>query len=184
MQPVHAYTLPPDKYIQAVHYAQARHVLEFAGFAVSLLVLLAILRLRIAPRLRHWHPAPFGAAIWLLVSVFDLPVDACRHFFSVHYGISIESWPGWLVDWSKEQAISAVVAAMLIWPFYALLRRKPRDWWIPVWLASLPVLVAGTLAGPLLIEPMFNRFQPLGKRQPDLGVQIERRPESAGVSIP
>ena len=184
MQAVHAYTLPPDKYIQAVHYAQARHVLEFAGFAVSVLVLLAIIRLRIAPRLRHWHPVPFSAAIWMLASVFDLPVDACRHFFSVHYGISIESWPGWLVDWSKEQVISAVVAAMLIWPFYAFLRRKPRGWWIPVWLASLPLLVAGTLAGPLLIEPIFNRFEPLEKNHPDLVVQIERLLGRAGVSIP
>jgi Zn-dependent protease with chaperone function len=184
MQAVHAYTLPPDKYIQAVQYAQARHVLEFAGFAVSLIVLLAIIRLRIAPRLRHWHPAPFSAAIWILVSVFDLPVDACRHFFSVHYGISIESWLGWLVDWGKEQALSAVVEAMLIWPFYALLRRKPRNWWIPVWLASLPLLVAGAFAGPLLIEPMFNRFEPLEKNHPDLVVQIERLLRRAGVSIP
>ncbi|MDP8980709.1 MAG: M48 family metalloprotease [Acidobacteriota bacterium] len=184
MQAVHAYTLPPDKYIQAVQYAQARHALEFAGFAVSLLVLLAVIRLRIAPRWRDWHPLPFSAAILLLVSVFDLPVDACRHFFSVRYGISIETWPAWLLDWGKEQGLSAIVAALLIWPFYAFLRRRPRGWSIPVWLASLPLLLAGTFAGPLLIEPMFNRFQPLEKNHPDLVVQIERLLGKAGVDIP
>ncbi|HYX67591.1 MAG TPA: hypothetical protein VE825_00540, partial [Terriglobales bacterium] len=51
---VRGYTLPPEKYRQAVAYARARYTLYFIEVAWGLLALLMVLRWRLAPRYRDW----------------------------------------------------------------------------------------------------------------------------------
>jgi Zn-dependent protease with chaperone function len=184
MQAIHAYTLPPDKLIQAVNYAHARHLLYFAGFAFSALILLAIIRLRIGPRLRHIPAPAFYAMILLLIAVLNLPVDVAGHAISLHFGISIQHWLSWLWDWVKAQAIGTAIGVLLALGFYVVLRRSPRRWWIWAWLATLPVLVAGAFAGPLIFEPLFNKFAPLSTTHPELVAEIEKLLNRAGVVIP
>ena len=183
MQAIQAYTLPPDKLIQAVNYAHARHILYFAGFAFSALILLAIIRLRIGPRLRHIPAPAFYAIILLLIAVLNLPVDVAGHAISLNFGISIQHWLSWLWDWVKAQAIGTAIGVLLALGFYTLLRRSPRRWWIWTWLATLPVLVAGAFAGPLIFEPLFNKFVPLSTTHPELVTEIERLLQRAGVII-
>ncbi len=72
----------------------------------------------------------------------------------------------------------------MIWPFYALIRRSPRRWWFYAWLAALPLLVLSVYADPIVIEPLFNKFEPLSSRHPELIAPIERLLHRAGVSIP
>ena len=184
MQAIQSYTLPPDKYIQAVEFAHARHALYFAGFAFSALVLLAILRLRIAPRLGRLRTPVYFAAILLLLGIANLPSDITGHAISLHFGISIQSWRSWLWDWTKELAVASVIGVLLAWPFYALVRRSPRRWWLWAWLASLPLAVAATLAGPLIFEPLFNNFVLLSHAHPELVPEIEKLLHHAGVVIP
>jgi STE24 endopeptidase len=47
--------------------------------------------------------------------------------------------------------------ALLYWT----IRRSPQRWWIGFWIASIPLMVIAILLGPLVIDPLFNRFQPL-----------------------
>ena len=49
VQAIEKYTLPPDLLTKAIHFAEARHALYFAGFAFSLLVLWALMRTRLPP---------------------------------------------------------------------------------------------------------------------------------------
>jgi STE24 endopeptidase len=184
MQAVQTYTLPPDKYIQAIEYAHARHILHFAGFAIALLAVIVILRFKIAPRWRRLHPALFIAAITLLTAFCDLPAGVCGHWLSLHYGISVQAWPSWLWDWMKEQAVGVVIAIAVFAPFYWLLRRSPKRWWWYAWLASIPVMIISAIADPLIIEPLFNRFEPLTTTHPELVEPIERMLQRAGVAIP
>src|SRR5712691_10505460 len=51
-QEVKSYTLSPEKYEKAVAYSRTQYRLHFLGVAYSLLLLLIILALRIAPALR------------------------------------------------------------------------------------------------------------------------------------
>jgi STE24 endopeptidase len=184
MQAVQNYTLPPETLIKAIQFAHARHVLYFAGFAFSILVLLVIIRLRVAPKLRGLRQPVFFASILLIFVAANIPVDMAGHAISLHFGISIQPWLSWLWDWTKEQAVTVVIGALLAWPFYALLRRSPRRWWFWAWVGSLPLLVLGVVAGPLLFEHLFNDFTPLSKSHPDLVSQVERLLQRAGVSIP
>ncbi|MFQ5695186.1 MAG: hypothetical protein ACE5HB_04280, partial [Terriglobia bacterium] len=51
---VTTYTLPPEKYQQAVDYARARYRLYFIGVVYGLVILLVVLYGRLAARFRDW----------------------------------------------------------------------------------------------------------------------------------
>lgn len=184
MQTVASYTLPPEQYARAIAYAHARYALHFAGFAVSVLVLLAIVRLRIVSRLRSQSPAVAIAIVLLLAAVADLPLAAIRHSVGLRFDISVQGWPSWFWDWTKEQAIGLLIGVGVLRAFYILLRRSPRRWWIYAWLASIPITIASVVADPWLFEPLFNRFEPLARTHPELVGPIERILQRARVSIP
>jgi STE24 endopeptidase len=184
MPAIHSYTLPPDKLAQAVEYAHALYALYFAALAISILVLLATIRLKIVPRLRRYNPVVLIAAVVLLTAIFDLPAEMYGHSLSLKFHISIESWPSWFWDWWKEQLVSIVIAISVLIPFYALLRKSPRRWWLYAWLASLPIMLVSVYADPLILEPLFNHFEPLGATHPELLDPIEKLLGRAGVSIP
>jgi len=182
--PVAKYTLPPDLLVKAIHFAQARHALYFAGFAFSLLVLWAMLRLRLGARLDRLRAPVYFAAVLAIFGLAGIPIDIAHHAVSLYFDISIQPWLPWLWDWTKEQVVFAAIGAALLWPFYGLMRRSPRRWWLWAWLASLPLLVAGVFAGPLVFEPLFNKFTPLSQTRPELVGKIEALLHRAGVTIP
>ncbi|HLJ45023.1 MAG TPA: M48 family metallopeptidase [Bryobacteraceae bacterium] len=184
MQAIQSYTLPPDKLILAVNYAHARHVLYFSSIALSAFVLLAILYFRVAPRLRKRGGWAVAAGVYLITAIFELPTDVMYHALSLKYGISIEGWPAWLLDWLKSQAVALPLAILLLLGFYFVLRRSPTRWWLYVWIACIPLSIFGVWIEPFVLEPMFNRFEPLAATHPDLIPPIETILARAGVVIP
>lgn len=184
MHPVQSYTLPPDKLALAVQYASARHVLYFSEIVLSFVVLLALIQFRIAPRLRN-RPLPFVIAIiFLITTLFELPVDMGYHALSLHYRISIQNWPEWFLDWLKGQGLSLLITVLVVWGFYFLLRRSPARWWLYAWMICVPLVVFGAWVEPYIVEPLFNNFEPLAKEHPELVQPIETLLHKAGVSIP
>ena len=184
VQAIQSYTLPPDKLLLAEHYALARHVLYFSSLGISAIVLVALIWWRLAPRLRT-RPLPLVIAILYLVTSFlDLPAGAGFHALSLHYKISIQRWPGWFLDWLKAETVGVSITVLVVWAFYALLRRSPRRWWMYAWLACIPLILFGAWVEPFVLEPLFNRFEPLAKQHPELVAPIEALLKKAGVSIP
>ncbi len=118
------------------------------------------------------------------MTAFDLPGEACGHALSRHYGISIQGWPGWFADWLKGQAIALPLTVLIVWGFYGLVRRSPARWWLYAWMAAVPLIVFGAWVEPYLIEPLFNRFEPLAPEHPELVAPIEAILRRAGVAIP
>jgi STE24 endopeptidase len=184
VHPIESYTLPPDKLLLAVNYAFARHVLYFSSVAFSAIVLVALIRLRIAARLRAWPLPLVVAVVYTIMIVFDLPAAVCAHALSLHYGIGIQRWPGWFADWSKEQALALGVTTLVVWGFYVLLRRSPKRWWLYAWAACVPLIVFAAWIEPYAVEPLFNQFEPLAKQHPELIAPIESLLHRTGVSIP
>src|SRR5262249_55372423 len=77
------------------------------------------------------------------------------------YRLSRQTLPAWLWDGVKSLLVSAVIMPPMVWLLYTCIRRSPRRWWLGFWLASLPVLTFLVLVAPVVIEPLFNRFEPL-----------------------
>jgi Zn-dependent protease with chaperone function len=191
---VSSYTLPPEKYRQAVAYSRAKYRLHFIGFAWGFVVLLGLLALRVAPRFRDFaermsrrrfvQAFVFGSLLLVTLQLLGLPIDAYRHHLARFYDQSVQSFGSWLWDWTKGLLVTLVIAIPVVAALYAILRRNPRRWWLTFWLGSLPVIVFLVFVSPLVIDPLFFRFEPLAARAPDLVTEIEQVTKRGGLEIP
>src|SRR2546430_3450189 len=64
------------------------------------------------------------------------------------------------------------------------MRRSPRRWWLYFWFPAVLILFGIIVITPLVIDPLFNKFEPLSKEHPDLVAGIEKLTKHAGVPIP
>jgi STE24 endopeptidase len=76
-------------------------------------------------------------------------------------GLITQSWRGWAVDLLKQLGIEGVLAGAAGAAIVALVRRYPRNWWLPAAAGSVGLgALLGALA-PVLLDPIFNDFEPL-----------------------
>lgn len=190
---VKTYTLPPEKYEKAVAYSRIQYALHFAGVAYSLLLLFAILSLRIAPLFRDWaervsrrrfvQALVFVPLLLLTIDALELPLEAYHHHLAVNYDISVQGWGSWFWDWTKGELIQFVIASILVYILYGVIRRSRRRWWLYFGLASLPILAFLLFISPLAIDPLFNKFEPLEVSRPSLVAEIEKVVTHGGLDI-
>jgi STE24 endopeptidase len=189
-----AYSLPPDKLAQAVALNRIQLTLEIVGTLWGLALLWILLASRAAAGLERWAQRRtrrrwiqgllFFAAFIVIVTIASLPLDAIGHAASRHYGISVQHWPGWFGDWAKSLAISLVFGSLILLLFNWIVRVSPRRYWIWVWLISLPLIVASVFLSPLVIDPLFNKFEPLQNTHPALVNKLEEVVAKTGTHIP
>ena len=175
----------PERMRMAVELRTRTEILHFVEAGWEIAVLALLLRLGISGRLRQRGHGDFVVitAILAIVAAAELPAALYRHALSLRYGLSIQSWDSWLMDWAKGTALAGIVAIPLIAAGYALARRV-RRWWIWAWAGTVAVMVITTFVVPVVVEPMFNKFRPLGERHPDLVHKLEQVGTAAGVQIP
>ena len=157
------------------------------GVMVVELALLVLLVRRPPRRLRGPFRRPIlvaagtGVALSLLVSVAPLPLQVVARQRAKDVGLVTQSWPGYAFDLVRSWAIGAVFAAIGAAVAVGLIRRLPRTWWIPGSVAIVAFAAATTYAGPLVLDPIFNRFTPLpqGRTRDDV-LALARR---AGVDV-
>jgi len=121
-----------------------------------------------------------AAALSVALVAVTLPLRAIARQRGIDVGLITRSWPGWAWDVVLSAAIDAAIMAATAVALVALMRRLPRWWWAP---ASLVVALgsAGLLyAGPVVLDPLFNRFTPLqGPARADV-LELARR---SGVEV-
>lgn len=122
-----------------------------------------------------------GAAVSLSLAVAALPLSAMSRERSVEVGLATQSWGAWSVDKATSAAIGAVLAGAVAGVLMLLLRRLPRAWWVAGAAVVVMAGVAFVYAGPAVLDPAFNRFEPLppGETRTDV-LQLARR---AGVDV-
>jgi STE24 endopeptidase len=156
--------------------------LVIEGGVLILLVRRPPARLR---RARWRRPALAGAAtaaaISVAVGLTGLPVDAISQQRARDVGLVTQSWWGWASDVAKSQAIGAVFAGVGGGLLILGMRRFGRRWWIPGAAAVVAFGVIITYAGPVVLDPLFNRFTrlPAGQTRSDVLALAHR----AGVDV-
>jgi STE24 endopeptidase len=188
------YTLSEDRYEKAVAYSRAAYTLYFVSYFVSFVVLLLLLRLGVAAKFRDFAERVTGRRslqafvfvplLILACDIFDLPVRLYWHSLSLRYEQSVQHWGSWFWDWTKEELVGTFFALILVLILFAVIRRSPRRWWLYFWLAALPILLGIIFINPLVIDPLFNKFEPLDKEHPQLVDAIQKLTRNAGVPIP
>ena len=188
------YSLPPDKLEKAIDYARARNWLHFSGDAYGIIVLLAILTLGLAGKFRDWAEAAsrrrfvqaliFAPLLFLANDILSLPAGIYGQHLDRVYDQSIQSWPSWFWDWTKGELIAFALGIILIYILYGVIRRSPRRWWFYFWLAALPIIFTLVFLEPVVIEPLFFKFEPLSAKHPALVDELEKVVARGGLTIP
>ena len=173
-----------------IERARAYRRPQLALYGGSLLVeggLLVWLVVRPPRRLRGPFRRPLlasvaaGAALSLAIAGAQLPIAAISHQRAVDVGLSTQGWDEWAGDVARSWGIGLVFAGAGAGAAVALMCRFPRRWWIGG--TGVIVAFAGfTLAlGPVVIDPIFNRFDklPPGQTRSDV-LELARR---AGVRV-
>jgi len=186
-------TVDPTAYFSP---AELRRAEDFRGvqrlIAVGGLVVsggtLALLALRPPRRLLEraggrpvLGAAAVGAGISVTLVLTGLPLSVWAHERAVDVGLSTQSLGPWLVDVGRSAAIGALLAAVGGAVGVALIRRFPRRWWIPGAAVVMGFAVVVLYLQPVLVDPIFNRFEPLPKGE--LRSDVLRLAKRAGVDV-
>ncbi|MEU8155065.1 M48 family metallopeptidase [Micromonospora sp. NPDC048986] len=164
--------LPAEQVAKGREFRAALRPGGYAALAVGLLIALALGLTPLGGRLVELVGRPFGGhwaaqavlgglAVVLVADLVTLPFAAWRQSVLTRYGLSTNGWSGWAVDLLKSYAVSAVIGAVALFAFYAVIRLAPRWWW--AFGAAGAAVLVGLLSFvlPVLVEPVFNRFTPM-----------------------
>ena len=164
--------LPPEVLQRAESFAAALRPASLTSLVLGLLVSAVLGLTPLGAGLVHAVARPLGggraaqvllgsAAVVVVGRLATLPVSAYAEVLRHRYGLSTRSWGLWLRDVAVSTAISAAVTALALAGFLWLVRRAPHTWWAWAAGAAAGFVVVGSFLYPVVIEPAFNRFEPL-----------------------
>jgi STE24 endopeptidase len=161
--------LPADEVARGRAFHRALRPPGYAGRALSLVVVLLLGLTPAGARIvaavgGHWavRAVVGGLVVVFLAGLLTLPLAAWRQVIMRRFGLSTQGWGGWLVDLLKGYAVGAVLGGVALLGFYATARYAGEAWWIWAALGAAALTVLLSFVFPVLIEPVFNRFTPLG----------------------
>jgi STE24 endopeptidase len=171
---------------RARDFRRPQLLLSLAALAVEIGVLALLVR-NPPRRLRGPFRRPIlaaaiaGAALSVLVSAAPLVLNIVARQRARDVGLVTQGWGGYAFDVVRSWAIGAVFAAIGAAVAVALIRRLPRAWWIPGSVAVVAFGAISTYAGPIVLDPIFNRFTalPAGQTRDDV-LELAQR---AGVDV-
>jgi Zn-dependent protease with chaperone function len=180
----------PDELERARRYHRPLYIVLLVDTTLGLVALSLLVFTRVGSwlydvvdELPWWGRAfLFPILVVGVLTLLRLPLSFWRgHVRERRWGFSTQTAGGWLLDRAKGFAVAAVLSAVAVLAFVALARALPGAW--PAVAspgAALFVLALG-FAGPIVLEPLFNRFRPLG--DPALAGELRALAERAGVPV-
>jgi STE24 endopeptidase len=172
-----------------VERARRYHRPLYRALGVDLVLGLAVLATLAEVTPRDLVPAPWWletiGLTWLVLvaSAFvRLPLSFWRGYVHEHrFGLSTQTVRGWLADRAKGIAVAAVVASVLMLGLVGLARAFPRWWPVAAAVAAGAFALVLSFIGPVVLEPIFNRFRPLEDGR--LAGALRALSERAGVPV-
>jgi STE24 endopeptidase len=180
---------PPDS-PEARKYNRIRRWLGMGEFALGLTFLLVLLLTGwtgwirdIAYRSQSYVLAVFLYTLMLVVlgKVVGLGLDYYGFRLEHRYKLSNLKLRGWIWDEAKGLLVTAVIAGLLVELLYFVIRQYPQHWWVLAWLGFLGVAVLIAQLAPVILFPIFYKFEPL--QDDDLKARLTRLGERAGTRV-
>ncbi|HYS72279.1 MAG TPA: hypothetical protein VEM95_07635, partial [Thermoplasmata archaeon] len=121
--------------------------------------------------LRRWASAFGGGppqfalytiALYFVFWIPVIPIGVLGGFvLERKYGMSVQGLRSWLADAAKSLAIGLGFSLLAVEVLYVLLAASPELWWLYAWVLALAVGLVLTWLGPVVLAPLFNRYEPL-----------------------
>jgi STE24 endopeptidase len=186
--------LDPERQESARHYARIRRWLMLVELVLGTSYLLAWLFLGWSESLRDynqsWTPSPWvGVLVYGLVFggcylLLELPLSFFQGFSLPHrFQQSNQTLKGWWMDFFKGTVLSGLLGLLFLEIIYFMLRLFPASWWL--WAAGVLLAINMLLANlaPILIFPLFNKFQPLAEGYQHLQDRLLSLAERASMPV-
>ena len=149
-------------------YARWSRVWSWSSLAVSLVVaaLLGLTRVGrgLVARLpgNWWLQVPLAvAAVEVIGRVVTLPFAVAMRRHVLDYGLSNQAWSGFAIDLAKSEAVDVVLTSLSVLALVGCARRWPRAWPAVAGGLLACLVLVGSLAYPIVVEPLFNSFTSL-----------------------
>lgn len=153
---------------RAEAYSARARAWSWPALAVSLLVASLLGLTGLGERLVRRLPGPWPvrtllavAAVLLLGRVATLPFAVGLHDHQREAGLSTQAWPAWARDLVVSQAVGLVVTGVAVLVLVGTARLLPRAWPAVVGGALAALVALGSFVYPVVVEPLFNEFEPL-----------------------
>jgi STE24 endopeptidase len=156
---------------EMIRHSRLLDTLYFVDFVYAIAVLFLILQTRISRKLRAAAARVFRGPFWMsmlvfvlltaVAAIFEYPLTFYQGFVVPHqFGLTHQTFGSWMGDFGKglgvDAALGAPVAALALYGI-----RRFRRWWVVLWIGSIPLIILGVVITPLIIDPLFNKFEPL-----------------------
>ena len=177
---------------EARKYNRTKRWLEVSDLLVGFAVLLILVFTPGSARLRDFAYLAshqyytiavfvFVLCLSLISKAFALPLDFYGFRLEHQYNLSNQKFGAWFIDEVKGWAVGLVLMAVLVEVLYAVIRGYPEWWWLIVWAIFVGFTVLLAQLAPVLLFPIFYRFEPL--KNEALRERLVKLSESAGTRV-
>lgn len=168
--------VPLAAHQKAADYTLAKGRLGHVSILVNAALLVGWTLLGGLDALNAWTQSLVGPATWggyaqplLLIGAFaligmllDLPLELYATFgVEQRFGFNRTSWQLYLADAIKGLGVGLVIGGPLVLAVLALMNSAGALWWLWAWGLWLGFQLLVMLLYPLVIAPLFNKFEPL-----------------------
>jgi STE24 endopeptidase len=164
--------LPAEAVARGKAFHAALRPGSYGALAIGILIALVLGLTPLGARLVEAVGRPFGGnwiasavlggfLLVLIGEVVTLPLAAWRETVLREYGLSTQTWATWTVDLLKGYGVGAVIGAVALLGFFGVARLASQWWWAWVAAGAAGLTVLLSFVFPVLVEPIFNKFQPM-----------------------
>ncbi|WP_205474700.1 M48 family metallopeptidase [Nocardioides sp. SYSU D00038] len=153
---------------RAEEFSRVSMLWRYSSLAVSLAVALVLglgpWGARVVGRLRGpwwWRSVLAVAALDVLGRVVTLPFAVLLRRRVLEEGLSHQSWAGFAADLVRNEALDVVLTSVVVLMLVGCARRWARAWPAAAGGVLGVLVLVGSFAYPVLVEPLFNDFSSL-----------------------
>src|SRR5438067_2443430 len=169
-------TIPPHEKARSDAYFEGGYWLILWNFLLTAAIALFLLTSRLSARIRDMAARltrfrPIQAGIYaigfaLVTGVLNFPLNCYEGFVREHqYGMSNQTFWAWFGESLKALTVALIILPIVFAVLYSIFRVAERTWWIWVTIVGIVLTTALTIAAPVFIEPIFNKYTPLSDPQ-------------------
>jgi STE24 endopeptidase len=156
---------------EMIRHSRLRDTLYFVQYGFSILAVGLVLVAGWSRRIRdaaermvknRFVASMIYIALFILVlNVLEFPLDYYSSYVVPHqFDLTDQSFGGWLGDELKGLAVGIVVSS-LVGALALFGIRRMKRWWLALWIGSIPLIIFFVVIQPVVLDPIFNDFQPL-----------------------
>lgn len=124
----------------------------------------------------------FFLITWTLLKAVALPVSLYQSYFLQHqWGFSNQDLISWGKDYLLGSGLELLISMVGVMLLFYIMDKQPVFWWVTVTVLLSGWLVVQAFLWPVLISPLFNKFEPVGNER--IAKMVEQLSLEADVTV-